>query len=432
MATHVAIPKLGMAMTEATVVAWQIPEGGRVNRGDVVVTIETEKTNWDIEAPAPGWLHVIVQTEETVPVGRVIAFLAESEGELARLQAQPPQVIMTTDAAPEAPVAPEEAVAPAAEPAPAMSAGRRTDLRVSPVAKKIAEEAGIDLATVTPTGPDGRIVRQDVERAIEARNAAAAAPAPVAAPVPAAPAAPPASATDRRVAARVPLKGMRRSIAEHMHSSLAASAQLTYMGEAEMTEVVALRKRLLAHEAELGVHITYTDLIVAAVARALRDVPILNSSIVGDEICVWDEVHVGVAVALDRGLEGGLIVPVVRDADRKPLRQLSAEIAALAAKARNNQLMPDDVTGGTFTVTNLATVSGGWFMGTPIINQPQSAILAVGGVSDRAVVRDGAVVVRAMLPFSLTFDHRVIDGAPAARFAARLTELFQEPALLLV
>ncbi len=430
MPSYVAIPKLGMAMTEATVVEWQIAEGARVNRGDVVVTIETEKTNWDVEAQASGWLHVLVPTEETVPVGRVIGLLAETEAELAALQKQPPPVLMTTQATPET----EPAPAQAPEAAPRL--GRRSEVRVSPAAKKIAEDNGLDLASIAGTGPDGRIVRQDVERALEATaNAPAAASQPAPQGAPPVPVAAPVDVSGeyqgKRVAATIPLKGMRRTIAEHMHASLSMSAQLTYMGEAEMTEIVALRNRLLAHEQELGAHITYTDIIVVAVARALRDVPIVNSSLVGDEIKVWEDVNVGVAVALDRGLEGGLIVPVVRNVDQKPLRQVSAEIASLVERARNGRLLPDDVAGGTFTVTNLATVGGGWFMGTPIINQPQSAILAVGSVTDRAVVRDGQVVARAMMPFSLTYDHRVVDGAPAARWAARLMELLAEPALFL-
>jgi pyruvate dehydrogenase E2 component (dihydrolipoamide acetyltransferase) len=430
MPSYVAIPKLGMAMTEATVVEWQIAEGGRVSRGDVVVTIETEKTNWDVEAQASGWLHVLVPTEETVPVGRVIGLLAETEAELAALQKQPAPVLMTTDATAET----EPAVAQAPEPAP--QTRQKTEARVSPVAKKIAEENGLDLSTISGTGPDGRIVRQDVERALTAiADAPTTATRPPAQGAPAAPIPSPIDGASghqgKRVATTIPLKGMRRTIAEHMHASLSVSAQLTYMGEAEMTEVVALRKQLLAHEQELGVHVTYTDIIVVAVARALRDVQIVNSSLAGDEIKIWADINVGVAVALDRGLEGGLIVPVVRNVDQKPLRQVSAEIASLVERARAGRLLPDDVAGGTFTVTNLATVGGGWFMGTPIINQPQSAILAVGSVTDRAVVRDGQVVVRAMMPFSLTYDHRVVDGAPAARFAARLMELLSEPALFL-
>ena len=424
MASYVAIPKLGMAMTEATVVQWQVAEGAHVDRGDVVVTIETDKTNWDVEASAPGWLHVLVPPEETVPVGRVIGLLAETEAELSTLQQQPNREIMTT--APEPGAAEEHAAEPTTATEGAPQPERRKDVRVSPVARKIAEEHGLDLETVTPTGPDGRIVREDIERAIAARAAepglaAATTPTPT-----------PEVRDGKHVATTIPFKGMRRSIAEHMHRSLSVAAQLTYIGEADMSEVVALRAQLLAHEDQVGAHVTYNDILVLAVARALHSVPILNSSLVGDEVLIWDDINIGVAVALDRGLEGGLIVPVVRNADRKSLRQVSGEIAALVEKARTNRLSPDDVAGGTFTVTNLATVAGGWFVGTPIINQPQSAIIATGAVSDRPVARNAQVVIRPVMPFSLTFDHRVVDGAPAAKFAARLIELLAEPALLLM
>ena len=432
MASYVAIPKLGMAMVEATVVKWQVPEGSRVAPGDVVVTIETDKTTWDVEASAGGLLHVLVPEEETVPVGRVVGLLAANEGELASLQGRPPEVIMTTASEPTGEAGPVTAAAPAAE-APAAAPGRREEVRISPVAKKIAEEHGLDLATVRGTGPDGRIIRSDVEEAIAARAAAPATPPARAAAAVAPPTAPGIeTVAGRRVAATIPLRGMRRSIAEHMRNSLAVSAQLTYISEAEMTELVALRTRLVAREAELGFRVTYTDLMVMAVARALRDVPILNASIVGDEIRVWEDVNIGVAVALDHGLEGGIIVPVIREVGRKTLRDVSSELAALVERARAGKLLPDDVADGTFTITNLATVGGGWFTGTPIINQPQVAILATGAVSDRPVARDGQVVIRPMMPFSLTFDHRVVDGAPAARFAVRLTELLAEPALLLV
>jgi len=412
-----------MAMTEATVVQWQVGEGAHVDRGDVVVTIETDKTNWDVEASAPGWLHVLVAPEETVPVGRVIGLLAETKAELFTLQQEPAREIMTT--APE-PAAEEPAAASPAAPDSVPQRARRKDIRISPAARKIAEEHGLDLETVSPTGPDGRIVREDVERALAARTAEPGHPG----------ATVPATAAEVRdgkhVAATIPFKGMRRSIAEHMHRSLSVAAQLTYIGEADMSEVVALRAQLLAHEPEVGAHITYNDILVVAAARALHSVPILNSSLVGDEVIVWDDINIGVAVALERGLEGGLIVPVVRNADRKSLRQISGEIAGLVEKARANRLSPDDVAGGTFTVTNLATVAGGWFVGTPIINQPQSAIIATGAVCDRPVARNGQVVIRPVMPFSLTFDHRVVDGAPAAKFAARLIELLAEPALLLM
>ncbi len=409
MAIFVAIPKLGMAMTEATLVDWKVAEGDPVSRGDVVVTIETEKTNWDVEALAPGFLHIVVPVDATVPVGRVVGLIAETAEELATLQREPDRELYTT-----APEPVPEGQAPAATDAPRRQAGeRRGEIKVSPLAKKLAAEAGIDLGAVEGTGPEGRVVREDVEREIARRQHAGAA----------------AGGPDLRVAMTIPLKGMRRTIAEHMHRSLAVAAQLTYLGEVDMSEVVAYRQDLRERRTDDDPRVTYTDILVVAVARALREHPILNSSLIDDEIRVWDEVNIGVAVALDRGLEGGLIVPVVRDADRKSLAVVSQEVASLVERARAGRLMPDDVSGGTFTLTNLGTVGGGWFFGTPIINQPQSAVLGTGSVTERAVVRDGQVVARPVMPYSLTFDHRVIDGAPAMKFATRLTELLETPGL---
>ncbi len=409
MALYVAIPKLGMAMTEATVVEWKIAEGGRVEKDEVVLTIETEKTSWDVEALGAGWLHVLVPEDETVPVGRVVGLIAETEVEFADLQSRPPAVIMTTEAAPEQAVGIQgDQQQPAAE-------RRRRDVKASPVARKLAEENGLDLTAIAGTGPEGRIVREDVERALAERASGVR----------------PAGPTGKRAATTFPLKGIRRTIAEHMTQSLAVAAQLSYMGEADMSAVVSLRAQLLEMEAEFGVRVSYMDIILAALAIALRDNPILNSSVVGDQVWVWEGINIGVAVSLDHGLEGGIVVPVVRNVDRKPIPDLSREVASLIERARAGKLMPDDIADGTFTLTNLGTVGGGWFFGTPIVNQPQSAILAIGSVSDRAVVVDGQVVVRPLMPFSLTFDHRVMDGAPAIRFAGRFVELLADPEVLL-
>lgn len=407
MPAYVAIPKLGMAMTEATLVEWKVGEGARVERGDVILTIETEKTNWDVEALASGYLHIVVEADATVPVGRVVGLIAETEEELAALASEPPRELYTAAPEPEA-AAPER---PEPDQAP-RATRRRGEIKISPLARRLAAEHGLDPATIDGTGPEGRIVREDVERAIAAQAAGTRPPAAAA-----------AVHEGKRVAATIPLKGMRRTIAEHMQRSLAVSAQLTYMGETEMTAVVEFRRRLAAD----GLRVTYTDILVLALARALRDIPIMNASVVGDEIKIWDDVNIGVAVALERGLEGGLIVPVVRNADQKSLADISRELASLVERARAGRLLPDDVSGGTFTLTNLGTVSGGWVFGTPIINQPQAAVMGTGAVTDRPVVRDGQVVVRPMLPYSLTFDHRVIDGAPAAQFAARFSELLETP-----
>jgi pyruvate/2-oxoglutarate dehydrogenase complex dihydrolipoamide acyltransferase (E2) component len=408
MAAYIAIPKLGMTMTEATVVEWKVREGDRVEKGDIVLAIQTEKIKWEVEASAPGYVHILVEEDVTAPVGRVVGLIAETIEELETLQREPAKEIFTT--------VPGAAAAPAVAPAPT-AAGRAEGpegIRISPLARKLAEEHMIDITTIAGTGPGGRIVREDIERAIAERKQAASVKA----------------YEGKRVKTAIPLKGMRKAIAEHMQRSLAVAAQLTLMGEIDMSEVTKLRNSLLEQEQAADARVTYTDILVAAIARALQDHPIMNSSLIENEIVIWEDINIGVAVALEDGLEGGLIVPVIRNAEQKSLHEIALEVHTLVEKARTGKLMPDDVTGGTFTLTNLGAVGGGWGFGTPIINQPQSAILGAGSISDRPAVRDGQIVVRPIMTYSLTFDHRVIDGAAAARFVARVSQLLEDPALL--
>jgi pyruvate dehydrogenase E2 component (dihydrolipoamide acetyltransferase)/2-oxoglutarate dehydrogenase E2 component (dihydrolipoamide succinyltransferase) len=291
----------------------------------------------------------------------------------------------------------------------------------------MAQEQGIDLASVTGTGPGGRIVKEDVEQAIANKGKALAGP-----PVEQAPAA--REHDGKKVKAAIPIKsGMRRAIAEHLQRSLAISAQLTVTGEIDMTEIMHLRAEFLKQEEALQTRITYTDIFILAITRALRDNPGINSSLVGDEIIVWEDINIGIAVALegDEFLGGGLIVPVLKNADKLSLAEISRAAKPLIGKAREGKIMPDDVSGGTFTLTNLGVAGGGYGFGTPIINQPESAILATGAISDRPVVRDGEIVIRPIMAVSLTIDHRVIDGYPASIFMSRLTELLENPLLLL-
>ncbi len=412
MAAYIAIPKLGMSMTEATVNVWKVQEGDRVEEGDIVLEIETDKTEWEVESTASGFVHRLVEEDVTVPVGRVVGLIAGTEEELAALQKEPAREIHTTAPEPvEAPPAPAAASSPAQD-----RAERPEGIRISPVARKMAEEHRLDLTTIRGTGPDGRIVREDIEKSLEARERETASAE---------------AFQGNKAKATVPLKGMRRAIAEHMQRSLSVTAQLSYMGEIDMTEVIKLRSALLEQEGNGGVRITYTDILVAAIAKVLKGNPIINSSVVGNEIKVWEDINIGVAVALEDGLEGGLIVPVVRNADQKSVRDIGLEVGSLVEKARAGKLMPDDVSGGTFTLTNLGAVGGGYLFATPIVNQPQSAILGTAAISDRPVVRDGQVVVRPVMTYSFTFDHRAIDGAPAARFVDDLAQLLENPDPLL-
>ncbi|HEY66489.1 MAG TPA: 2-oxo acid dehydrogenase subunit E2 [Caldilineae bacterium] len=274
---------------------------------------------------------------------------------------------------------------------------------VTPLARRVAADLGVDLSQVTGTGPGGRITREDVERA--AREAAAA-------PQPTAP---------MGVRQVVPLRGIRARIAERMQESYQTAVHVTEFTEVDATELVALRTRLQEDE----VQVSYNDLMVYIVARALREHPALNATLVGDEIHYLEPIHIGVAVDTERGL----LVPVIRDADKKSLSQIAQESAAKIAATREGTISPDDLTGGTFTITNLGMFEIDGF--TPIINPPQCAVLGIGRIVDKPVVRDGEIVVRKMMILSLSFDHRIVDGAPAARFLQYVKRLIERPHLLL-
>ena len=432
MAVYIAIPKLGMTMQDARLLEWKVEEGAFVNKGEVVLLIETSKTQWEAEAAAAGYVHLLVPADETVLVARVVGLIAETKEELAKLQQEPPREFYTTSVE-----APQAAVETAASPAPSESepAPKRSDpekrIRISPVARKMAEENLIDITAIRGTGPDGRIVREDVEKAIEEKKKAPAAA--VSPPISSGAKAPAGNVIDGKVVKKsMPLKGMRRSIAEHMQRSLSISAQLTYMGEMDMTEMIKLRNLHVEQEKAVGTRITYTDLLVVTVAKALKSHPVVNASIIGSEVVQWEDINVGVAVAITEGSDGGLIVPVIKNADKKSLLAINSEIRMAAEKARSGKLMPDDVSGGTFTLTNLGAFGNIYAFGTPIINQPESAILLTARTTERAVVRNGQIVIRPIMTFSFTFDHRIIDGAPAEMFVSTLVRLVENPGLLLL
>ena len=450
MATLVKLPQFGVTMLEATVVAWLKSVGDHVERGDAVASIETDKLSQEVTANATGVLRrIVAPVGETIKVMQAMAVIAAPDEPDSAIDAllgggsSKPAAVVVEAPAPIAAV-PVLAAAPEGEVrasplarrlarefgvdltqvhgsgpggriveedvrAHAASVAARADgwVLASPLARRRAREASIDLATVPGTGPDGRVVERDIDGAIAAR---ASVPAPeVARTQPTSV----TSALTRRATHR--FDAMRRIIADRMTASLRDTAQLTLVAEADATALVALRGALVPAAKIYGHRApTYTDLIVAIVARTLRDHPRLNSSLVegpgGAEVAEWHEINVGVAVAL----ENGLVVPVVRDADRKPLQAISAEVAELAEAARNGRLDADAFQGGTFTVTNLGQMEVDAF--TPIVNPPQSAILGVGRIAKRPAVVDDAVSVRSMVTLSLTIDHRIVDGAPGGAF----------------
>jgi pyruvate dehydrogenase E2 component (dihydrolipoamide acetyltransferase)/2-oxoglutarate dehydrogenase E2 component (dihydrolipoamide succinyltransferase) len=422
MAENIVMPKLAMAMKQGKVVAWKANEGDRVEKGQIVMVIETEKVTYEVESPASGFLHVVAELDKIYPVEETMAQLAESEEELAELQAARPAPAMPAVKKAAAANAP---AAPAAAPAPA-GPRNRGRLKISPAARKLAQKHNLDVARITGSGPGGRIKKEDVIHFMESGEAVAAA-------APAAEAWSGEVVDGKRVKAGVAYTGMRKAIADHMMHSQAVSAQLSNMGEIDVTQLVRLRKSYLAKEEELGVRITYTDIIVMLLTKAIQYVPIVNSSLIDNEIKIWEDINVGVAVTVEAGeYDSGLIVPVVKNTERKSLVEIAKSIRDLTTRARNSQLTPDEVTGGTITLSNVGAFTSGWQVGTPIINQPQSVIIATGGIYEKPVGVDGKIVLRPHMTFSFTFDHRIMDGAPMAKFYSKIIELASNPEYLLL
>jgi pyruvate dehydrogenase E2 component (dihydrolipoamide acetyltransferase)/2-oxoglutarate dehydrogenase E2 component (dihydrolipoamide succinyltransferase) len=417
MPIYIGIPKLGMMMKQATLVEWKAREGEKIEKGSVVLVIETEKVGFEIQAESSGFLHILVGEGSEVPVFRVVGMIAETKEELGSLQKEPPKEIFTTTVEVKEPPLAEEKTSIIGAIAGATTAeGAR--IAISPLARKMAQEHMLDISKIAGTGPDGRITKDDIEREIEAKKKEA-------------PKVPTEVHLGKRVKSTIPLKGMRKTIAEHMHRSLSVSAQVTTIAEFEVTDLVKLRESLLRQEKTIGTRITYTEILVFIITKALKDHPLINSSLIDNEIKIWEDINVGVAVGLGEKGDKGLIVPVIKNADQKSLVELSKMIKSLAEKAQAGKLLPDDVTGGTFTLTSLGGRGVGLYQ-TPIINQPEAAILGVGRIRDRAVVKDGQIVIAPIMPCSITVDHRIIDGVIVENFLGRLQELMENTDLLLL
>ena len=392
MAVEVVMPKFGLTMTEGTIQQWFKSEGDAIKTGEALFEVETEKVLYEVEAAADGTVaKLLYAVEAVVGVGLPIAIIAEAGEDIAEIAARYAAAAAAPAAAAATATEPVPVAASAAPPAPKEKRGR---VPVTPAARKLAKEHSIDLALMTGTGPRGRITREDVQKIIDSGGQVAPS------------AAAPAAAED------IPLRGMRKVIAERMHQSLQGSAQLTITTEVDVTQLIDRRQ-----EVRQDFNATYTDFIVQACAHALKQHPRMNASLEGNTIHLNNHIHVGLAVALDEGL----IVPVVRDTDKKSRRDIAEEAKTLAEKARASQLKLEEVSGGTFTVSNLGMYGVDSF--TPIINAPQSGILGVGRIVEKPVIYRGEVARRSMLVLSLTFDHRVIDGAPAGAFLQTVADL---------
>ncbi len=373
MATDIIMPQLGESIAEGTVVKWFIPTGGTIQKDQALLEVETEKVDLEIPSPVTGVLsEIIVPEGDTVPVGTL----------LARVDSTPPSEVIN------------RVGGVVVRPSQPMSDG---DGRYSPAVRQLAREHGVDLSRVKGTGTGGRVTKKDVQEFIAETGGQAVSPAP---------------GGELSMGEEVrPLTQMRKTIAERMIKSKQTSAHVTTFFEADFSGVAKFREALRQSS---GGSLTYLPFVIRAVTRAIRELPIMNSSWGEQGIVIKKDIHLGIATALDEGL----LVPVVRYADRKGLTLLAKEVADLAERARAKKLSPEEVQGGTFTITN----HGGFgsLFSTPIIHQPQIAILGVGAIQKRAVVINDAIAIRTMGYLSLSFDHRVIDGATADQFMAKV------------
>jgi len=419
MVVEVIMPKLGQTMEKGKIVRWLKKEGEKVERGEPILEIETDKAVLEVEARGSGILKkVLAQEGEVVPVTKVIGYIAKEDEEIPETMIQRAMAELKGVAAP----APAE-TAQVTEAPSEKKVERR--IKASPLARKIAREKGVDLTQVVGTGPGGRITSKDVLDYLarrEAAKAAASAPA-VAAPKPEVAAA----VTGIEEVQAIPISGIRHAIAKKMTYSKTNIPHFYISTEVDMTEAAKMRSDLIpVIEAKAGVRLSFTHLLIKAVAMALKEYPQLNATCDGENIRVSKDVNIGIAV----GLEDGLIVPVLKKADTMDLVQIASKAEKLVAKARERKLSEDEFTGGTFTISNLGILDVDSF--TAIINPPEVAILAVGKIRDKPAVIDGEIKVRKKMNITLSADHRAVDGVTAARFLGRVKELLEKPYSLLL
>ncbi|MFQ6073866.1 MAG: dihydrolipoamide acetyltransferase family protein [Candidatus Bathyarchaeia archaeon] len=376
MVTKVVMPRLSLTMKEGTVVNWFKKEGETVKKGEPLVEVLSEKVTYDVEAPASGVLRKILAVEgDDVPVAGTLGVIAEPDEPLPEIEevatAVPPERV--------------EEVAPLPE--REMAKKVRERVLASPAAKRLAREHGIDLTKVKGSGPEGRIVEADVRAYLE--EEAALAP---------------------RVREVIPLTGIRKTTAKRVSLSARTAPHSTITMEVDMSNTVKLREER---------QVSYTDILVKAVAQALEEHSILNSTLVGEQIKIYEDINIGVAVATEKGL----VVPVIRNANRKSLTEIASTLRGLVEKAREGKLSIEDVTGGTFTITNLGMYEVEVFI--PIINPPEAAILGVGKITEKPVIINKEMRIKPVTYLSLSYDHRIVDGAPAAKFLRRVKQILE-------
>ena len=447
MAEELFIPKLGQTVEQVTIINWHVVDGDQVEQGQEVLEVETDKAVFDVEATDDGYIHIgPYEVGDSVPVLTVVAVIGKADDQFIvkqstvvkpqdttavnepavksskmKVDAKPASISNEkVFASPRARKLAEEKHVNLTAVTPTGGGGTRVreqdvvahlsqDVKATPIARRLAEEAGLDLRSVPASGARKEITRSDIERVLTARTAATASASSI--PIP-----------EMEVAERLPLKGVRGVIAERMAASTHTTARVTLLMDVDATKFTALREKLKKEkEAEWGFKPGYNDLLAKASACALRRFPFMNARLNGDVIEHLAQVNIGIAVDTERGL----YVPVIRDVDQKDLQTIGREFRQRVEEVRSAKISPENLSGGTFTITNLGMYDVDGF--TPVINLPEAAILGVGRITPKAVVLDGEIVVRQMMVLSLAFDHRLVDGAPAAQFLQYLKDLIEAP-----
>jgi len=395
------LPDLGEGITEGEILKWMTKEGDQIEEDQPIVEVMTDKVNVQIPSPRSGKVaKILVKEGDVAKVGQTIIVIDDGTGGVQSPTSAPP-------ASRPIPAAPTVQAPPAG---PATAA-----VLATPATRRLARELGVDIATVRGSGPQGRVTDDDVRRSSQRTDTVT---------TQAAQESPPRGGSKEEL---VPLRGLRRTISERMAKSLRTTAQVTHVDEADMTDLVLLREAFKGSAEKRGVRLTYLPFIIKAIVPALKEFPYVNSTLDEQAGNVILKKYYNIGIATDT--EQGLVVPVVKDVDRKDIFELAGEIEKLSQKARNGQLALDEVHGSTFTITNVGAIGG--LFATPIINLPEVAILGLHKIAKRPVVRDGKIEVRDTTYLSLSFDHRVIDGAYAARFTSRVIETIQDTKRLL-
>jgi pyruvate dehydrogenase E2 component (dihydrolipoamide acetyltransferase) len=462
-AVDVLMPKLGMTMEQGKLVSWSKSEKDSVQKGEIICIIETDKVTFEVESPGTGILMILMEPAENILVGTLMGYIAENQQEYDQLkQGKAPGAAAKPEVAPQ----PEKSAACWLDNAAPATSSENGKLRASPAARVLAKKLGISLASCQGTGPKGRITTGDVQKGASATAATVSVKPPTsvnATPgarklakdkgislaqihgtgpngtitrrdvigsmkgeaLPTQAAAVPADFKGKRLLKEESMSTIRNTISCRMMESLECSAQMTAFGEWDITKLKQVRKLINEEAKKEGSKVSFPGLMVFFLSRVLNEMPVFNASVSGKNIQYWADVNIGVAVSVG----DTLVVPVVHGAERKSLKEIQATLDNLIERARNKKLLPDDMGGGTFTLSNVGSYGSQWE--TVILNPPEVALLGIGAMEKKPVVRNDEIVIREMMPISLTFDHRIIDGATAGEFRNRMKRLVENPELII-